>query len=104
MQSIFFVLLFPIFSRLSLLSANSPKLYNEKGLKEEKEAIAFREELLREAGGKLILVDKEKKKETIVRKNIPENINISMEDLNKLYYRLEMKQIELFHGLKKFLN
>ena len=42
---------------------------------------------------------KEKKEETIVRKYIPENINISMEDLNKLYYRLEMKQIELFHGL-----
>ena len=72
--------------RVSELSRyyNSPKLYNEKGLKEEKEAIAFREELLREAGGKLILVDKEKKKET---KNPPLLYNLAelQNDCSKLF-------------------
>ena len=63
---------------------NSPKLYNEKGLKEEKEAVTFREELLREAGGKLILVDKEKKKET---KNPPLLYNLAelQNDCSKLF-------------------
>lgn len=34
-----------------------------------------------------------------VKEQIQENTNISMEDLNKTYYRLEMKQMELFQGL-----
>lgn len=63
---------------------NSPKLYSEKGLKEENEAIKFREELLHEAQNKLILVDKEKKKET---KNPPLLYNLAelQNDCSKLF-------------------
>lgn len=72
--------------RVSELSRyyNSPKLYNEKGFKDEKEAMAFREELLREAQGNLLLVDKEKKKET---KNPPLLYNLAelQNDCSKLF-------------------
>ena len=63
---------------------NSPKLYNEKGLKEETEAIKFQEDLLREAQGKVILIDKEKKKET---KNAPLLYNLAelQNDCSKLF-------------------
>ena len=63
---------------------NSPKLYSEKGLKEEAEAIKFREELLHEAAGKLILISKEKKKET---KNPPLLYNLAelQNDCSKLF-------------------
>ena len=63
---------------------NSPKLYSEKGLKEEAEAMNFRDELLREAGGKLILISKEKKKET---KNPPLLYNLAelQNDCSKLF-------------------
>ncbi len=53
---------------------NSPKLYNEKGFKEEAEALKFREELLKEAQGKMILVGKENKKEV---KNPPLLFNLA---------------------------
>jgi len=63
---------------------NSPKLYSEKGLKEEAEAMKFREELLHEAAGKLILISKEKKKET---KNPPLLYNLAelQNDCSKLF-------------------
>ncbi len=63
---------------------NSPKLYNEKGLKEEAEAVKFREELLSEAQGKLVLVDKEQKRET---KNPPLLYNLAelQNDCSKLF-------------------
>ena len=62
----------------------SPKLYNEKGLKDEAEAIKFREELLKEAGGKMVLVGKESKKET---KNPPLLYNLAelQNDCSKLF-------------------
>lgn len=62
----------------------SPKLYNEKGFKEEAEALRFREELLKEADGKLILVGKENKKET---KNPPLLYNLAelQNDCSKLF-------------------
>lgn len=41
----------------------------------------------------------EKKEESAVKKHISENATISMEELNNVYYRLEMKQTELFQGL-----
>ncbi len=53
---------------------NSPKLYNEKGFKEEAEAMKFRDDLLGEAQGKMILVGKENKKET---KNPPLLYNLA---------------------------
>ena len=46
----------------------------EKGLKEEADAVKFREELLKEAAGKLIVVGKESKKET---KNPPLLYNLA---------------------------
>ncbi len=63
---------------------NSPKLYSEKGLKEEAEAIKFREELLKEAQGKLLLIDKEQKREN---KNPPLLYNLAelQNDCSKLF-------------------
>ena len=62
----------------------SPKLYNEKGLKEEEEAVKFREELLKESGGKMVVVGKESKKET---KNPPLLYNLAelQNDCSKLF-------------------
>ena len=63
---------------------NSPKLYSEKGLKEEAEAMKFRDELLNEAQGKMVLVQKESKKET---KNPPLLYNLAelQNDCSKLF-------------------
>ena len=62
----------------------SPKLYNEKGFKEETEASKFREELLKEADGKLTVMGKESKKET---KNPPLLYNLAelQNDCSKLF-------------------
>ena len=62
----------------------SPKLYNEKGFKEEKDAISFREALLKEAEGKVILAGKENKKET---KNPPLLYNLAelQNDCSRLF-------------------
>ena len=62
----------------------SPKLYNEKGFKEESEAIKFRDELWNEAQGKVILTGKENKKET---KNPPLLYNLAelQNDCSKLF-------------------
>jgi DNA topoisomerase-3 len=62
----------------------SPKLYNEKGFKEEAEANKFREELLKEADGKLTVMGKESKKET---KNPPLLYNLAelQNDCSKLF-------------------
>ena len=63
---------------------NSPKLYKENGFKEEAEALKFRDELLQEAQGKMILVNKESKKET---KNPPLLYNLAelQNDCSKLF-------------------
>ena len=63
---------------------NSPKLYNEKGFKEEAEAVKFRDDLLNEAQGKMILVGKENKKEV---KNPPLLYNLAelQNDCSKLF-------------------
>ncbi|MBO5347244.1 MAG: type IA DNA topoisomerase, partial [Lachnospiraceae bacterium] len=63
---------------------NSPKLYSEKGFKEEAEAMKFRDELLNEAQGKMVLVQKESKKET---KNPPLLYNLAelQNDCSKLF-------------------
>lgn len=63
---------------------NSPKLYNEKGFKDEAEALRFRDALLGEAQGKMILVDKESKKEV---KNPPLLYNLAelQNDCSKLF-------------------
>ena len=62
----------------------SPKLYNEKGFKEEAEANKFREELLKEADGKITVMGKESKKET---KNPPLLYNLAelQNDCSKLF-------------------
>ena len=62
----------------------SPKLYNEKGFKEEAEAKKFREVLLHEAGGKLTVIGKESKKEN---KNPPLLYNLAelQNDCSKLF-------------------
>lgn len=62
----------------------SPKLYNEKGFKEEAEANKFREELLHEADGKVTVIGKESKKET---KNPPLLYNLAelQNDCSKLF-------------------
>lgn len=62
----------------------SPKLYNEKGFKEETEASKFREELLKEADGRLTVMGKESKKET---KNPPLLYNLAelQNDCSKLF-------------------
>lgn len=62
----------------------SPKLYNEKGFKEEKEALKFKEELLKEANGKLLIISKEQKKET---KNPPLLYNLAelQNDCSRLF-------------------
>ncbi len=63
---------------------NSPKLYNEKGFKEEAEAAKFKEALLEEARGKMILEGKENKKEV---KNPPLLYNLAelQNDCSKLF-------------------
>lgn len=63
---------------------NAPQLYNEKGFKDEQEAVKFREELLQEAKGSLVLIEKEKKKET---KNPPLLYNLAelQNDCSKLF-------------------
>lgn len=63
---------------------NSPKLYKENGFKDEKEADCFREELLQQAQGKLLLISKEHKKET---KNPPLLYNLAelQNDCSKLF-------------------
>jgi len=63
---------------------NSPKLYNEKGFKDEKDALGFREALLNEAEGKVLLVDKENKRET---KNPPLLYNLAelQNDCSRLF-------------------
>ena len=62
----------------------SSKLYNEKGFKEEAEANKFREELLKEADGKIMVMGKESKKET---KNPPLLYNLAelQNDCSKLF-------------------
>lgn len=64
--------------------ADSPLLYKENGFKEEAEAVRFRENLLSEAQGKMILVKKESKKET---KNPPLLYNLAelQNDCSKLF-------------------
>ena len=63
---------------------NSPKLYKENGFKEEAEAVIFRETLMNEAQGKMVLVGKENKKET---KNPPLLYNLAelQNDCSKLF-------------------
>ena len=41
----------------------------------------------------------EEKEENVTTDKTPQEIKVSLDDLNKLYYRLEMKQMELFQGL-----